>query len=487
MRRQGFTLVEMMVSLALVLFIMVILTQAFQAGLNSFRILKGVGNMEDNLRSVATILRRDLAADHFEGKRRISDESFWTVGPPREGFFRIWQGSRATPEGIDGDGLPSTRATDHMLQFTVKLRGNQPQDFVSAAGAPPQLTSLPSTFVNSPPDTRYQTGSDYNSQWFEVMYCLRQTGTTALPDNPSGGPGTPLFALIRRQLVVVPNNIQLNSAKLTFSPSDPRSYPDQLVTPYAEVSCKLIPSVARGSIPLLPQYLYSSGSQLYFNNPTDLTVPPRRFGMLPLVSNNNQPTLQHECAGLPSVPLQDPNTLSTSASLNRVRKCPMLGEMVYQTKLYGNVPASQWPSWLQKWWQPGPAYSVRPPDGTNLLGLPPPWQDNPLLQGADVLLTDVVSFEVKVLVPGALAFTELFDSTQVPANNPLFQGNGPRVFDTWSSVKDDTYDYSSWSNPNGPPIIRPPAPIPILALQITLRIWDRTTQQTRQITLVQDM
>ena len=93
MRRQGFTLVEMMVSLALVLFIMVILTQAFQAGLESFRLLKGVGDMEDNLRSVATILRRDLAADHFEGKRRISDESFWSIGPPREGYFRVWHGT----------------------------------------------------------------------------------------------------------------------------------------------------------------------------------------------------------------------------------------------------------------------------------------------------------------------------------------------------------------------------------------------------------
>src|SRR5262245_54057590 len=48
-RRQGFTLVEMMVALALTVFIMVILSEAFVTGLETFRQLKAIGDMEESL------------------------------------------------------------------------------------------------------------------------------------------------------------------------------------------------------------------------------------------------------------------------------------------------------------------------------------------------------------------------------------------------------------------------------------------------------
>src|SRR5205823_152210 len=107
MRRQGFTLVEMLVSLALVLFIMYILSQALITGLETFRQLKAIGEMEERLRMASTILRQDLRLDHFEGKRRLSDPSFWIQGPPREGFFRIEQAQASLLEGMDGDLIPS--------------------------------------------------------------------------------------------------------------------------------------------------------------------------------------------------------------------------------------------------------------------------------------------------------------------------------------------------------------------------------------------
>jgi prepilin-type N-terminal cleavage/methylation domain-containing protein len=499
MRRQGFTLVEMMVSLTLVLFIMVILSQAFQAGLESFRLLKGVGDMEERLRSVATILRRDLAADHFEGKRRISDDSFWTVGPPREGFFRVWHGTfyvnplnppppavlprtdwRNLIEARDGDGVPTTRATDHMLHFSVKLRGNQPQDFVSAR-VPAQMLTVSSNFFNPAPDARYQTESDYSSQWFEVLYFLRQTGTTVVPDSPAGGPGTPLYALIRRQLVVVPDNTQLNWVQpVTISDASQ-------LTPYAEVSCQK----RTNSLAPIPSLLFpSGGDKLHFNNPTDLTIPARRFGMVPSLGPV-QLSSQRERAGLPSVPLIDPN--ASGPVLDRARNCPMLGEMNYQNKIYG---PSGGPAWLLNWLAAGGLF--RDPFTNQVI--PPVWHDNVNLQGADILLSDVLSFEVKVLLPGANDFTDLFDSLRdptvypsprVPAHNPVFRDNpvtkqaGPRIFDTWSSVKDETYDYSGWFQQNSP--VSAPAPISIKALQITVRVWDKRTQQTRQITMVQDM
>src|SRR5258707_306991 len=82
--RRGFTLVEMLVSMALILFLLAILTEAFSAGMEAFRQLKAIGDMQDRLRSTASILRRDLAADHFEGSRRLSDPAFWTQGIPQQ-------------------------------------------------------------------------------------------------------------------------------------------------------------------------------------------------------------------------------------------------------------------------------------------------------------------------------------------------------------------------------------------------------------------
>ena len=197
-----------MASIALVLFIMVILSQAFQTGLESFRRLKGIGDMEEMLRAAVSVLRRDLSSDHFEGKRRLSDPAFWVQGPPREGFFRLWQGSPLIVEGVDGDGLLSTRATNHMLHFTGRLRGNGPQDFLSATLPMPFPNA---NFFNQPPDSRYQESAlEYKSQWFEVAYYLRKTGTTVEPGNMNWTIGTPLFALYRRQLLAVPDNSVVN-------------------------------------------------------------------------------------------------------------------------------------------------------------------------------------------------------------------------------------------------------------------------------------
>src|SRR5262249_13030922 len=80
--RRGFTLVEMLVAMALTMFIMVILSEAFATGLDSFRQLKAIGDMEESLRAAATVLRADLAADHYTGKRRLSDPDFYANVPP---------------------------------------------------------------------------------------------------------------------------------------------------------------------------------------------------------------------------------------------------------------------------------------------------------------------------------------------------------------------------------------------------------------------
>src|SRR5262245_22828321 len=110
-QRKGFTIVELLVSMALILFIMAILSQAFVTGLETFSQLKGIGDMEERLRGAATVLRSDLQQSHFEGGLRLSDPAFFAspnrtydaagnymISYPREGFFRIYQGARSTLE-----------------------------------------------------------------------------------------------------------------------------------------------------------------------------------------------------------------------------------------------------------------------------------------------------------------------------------------------------------------------------------------------------
>src|SRR5262245_41908564 len=143
-RRGGFTLVELLVAMALIVFMMLILSEAFSIGLESFRRLKAIGDMNARMRTAAIVLQRDLQADHFEGRRRVSDPNFWLLGPPSQGFFRIYHGSRPAntanapyfDEGTDADGIGSRRAVDHILHFTVKRRGNDRKDFFLARVPP---------------------------------------------------------------------------------------------------------------------------------------------------------------------------------------------------------------------------------------------------------------------------------------------------------------------------------------------------------------
>jgi type II secretory pathway pseudopilin PulG len=259
-RRQGFTLVELLVAMALIIFIMAILSSAFVAALTTFRNLKAVGDMAAKLRATTQLLRRDLAADHFDGKQRLSMD-LWTSGAPPQGFFQIYQGSAPSTvpgspcfiEGTDLSNNFSYRTVNHTLAFTIKLRGNQLGDFLTAPVPAPLLASSGSF---GPPEARYQSSS-YNYQWAEVAWFLQpsinpvtgQQDTTA-PDLVTGTPGVPLYTLYRRQRLAVPDNSLV--APIPYSPATAATL--------LEISC------------------WQNNNNFYFNSPTDLTVRERRFG-----------------------------------------------------------------------------------------------------------------------------------------------------------------------------------------------------------------
>ncbi len=430
-RRQGFTLVEMLVALALVVFIMTILSEAFVAASRTFRDMKAAGDMADQLRSATAVLRRSLAADHFEGKRRLSDPNFWSTGPlqegnavagpgsppvwaaspPQEGFFRVYQGTQVnqgrnvTEGAADLNNLLSFRSVDHMLHFTVKLRGNNRSDFFSATAPGTTLLTL------GLPESRYQdTNNNYNSQWAEVVFFLRaipdpstglQAVTAPTPTNPGG---VPLYGLFMRQLLAAPDN---SAAQVTIAGGTAANFPE------------ISGTVANGNLSV--------------NSPRDLTEPARRFGMTGTARN-----VTNNAAG----------TLSFTD--------PLTGALTYPTLKDDTTNTALW--------------------------------------GADLLLTNVLSFDVRLLAAGQPDFLDMFQLGQLylnggNPNNPTFNpnGGGPMVFDTWSCVKDDTTnEYAGWQTSGtvlSIPMWNGTTGPNIQAIQITLRIWNDKAQTARQVTI----
>jgi prepilin-type N-terminal cleavage/methylation domain-containing protein len=451
-RRAGFTLVEMLVAMALILFIISILVSAFVAGLKSVADFKAAGDLAEKERAVLTLLRRDLAADHFEGKKRLSQPDFWADGPPREGFFRIYQGISDKPEGMaplfaDLDGIPSYYQVSTALHYTVKLRGNTRGDFFSADV--PQGSPLLSAAGLGLQERRFEDSpNSYNAQWAEVaVFLAPATNAVGVLEFTDGAMPQPLFTLYRRQRLAVPDN-SLVQPPIPYQ--SPQAFDAAGNNLYLETSTNL--------------QLRDANGNLYFNSPRDLTMPVRRLGM-------------------------DPANAAGVFNL-------FYGGANYPIMAQENV---------------GYVFAQNGPLNTNY-------------QSADLLVTDVLSFDVRVIVDepipqqngqvvqGGTDFEDLYNLTDPNSpTRPLdprdatgktrvyyaFNNSYPnnaRVFDTWSSVTqpDANFDYSGWAQPgnaSSAPILNDTMgnKIRIKAIQITLRVWDFKTKKTRQVTMVQDL
>ncbi len=192
--RSGFTLVELMVAMALSLGIMVILTEAFKMSLEFTSHSGSTGRLIAQLDAAETVLRRDLHADHFlvsadtpgqTGKlidQRLDKLTNTLTGwvPPPGGFFQI-----RSPEPFfevnDRDSLAITTATNHSLHFTAIYPGGSEDGFFSA--------TVPSGSNNV-----------FRSRAAEVAYFL-----VPMPGSPRTSQdvnGRPLYNLIRRQRLV---------------------------------------------------------------------------------------------------------------------------------------------------------------------------------------------------------------------------------------------------------------------------------------------
>jgi hypothetical protein len=215
-RAAAFTLVELMVSMALIVLIMSILAQAFAESGALFRESKGLGDMNENLRTAVVRLRDDLLQRHFEGSKKLST-GYRDGSRPGEGFFRIQQGAPHLVEGVDPDGLPSYRVTADILHMSIAQTGERREHFFTAApiGVPPPQAGP--AWLEGPPDYRSNTAAGeffMNSQRAEIMWFLAPMLDPVLGTQMTAGAGaTPLFSLHRRtRLLVVDNNAAINGA-----------------------------------------------------------------------------------------------------------------------------------------------------------------------------------------------------------------------------------------------------------------------------------
>lgn len=246
-RRAGFTLVELLVAMALTLFVMTILVEAFGSGMDTFQTMRSLGDIQDNLRSTMTLLKTDLAQDHFEGARHLSDVNFWDE-PRREGFFVVTQGSRPVPgsrtyvdEGADLDGVNrSFLATDHRLNFSVRLRGNRRENFFfESTGGPLILKRNSATNNDRESIYGYDRLPTMSSQWGEVAYFLVKT-PVAITETTGGTPAYgPIFLhnLYRAANLTIPYVDELNKAPnaaagyYRISRTDPSTGQEKFLSP----------------------------------------------------------------------------------------------------------------------------------------------------------------------------------------------------------------------------------------------------------------
>lgn len=193
--RKGFTLVELLVAMALILFIMSIVSACFSEATESFRIFRSKAELSEKLRFITQTIRADLRSNHFENGRKLSDPDFWEQGPPKAGYFRVEQEFPNTltpnpstyiptyatsPMAGDTDvTLTATPHYKHVLMFTSFLKPDDYRGFHSISASTNASIASFRNAINSfsPADSRLENGQSFNSPHAEVAWFLGGTGS----------------------------------------------------------------------------------------------------------------------------------------------------------------------------------------------------------------------------------------------------------------------------------------------------------------------
>lgn len=158
--RAGFTLVEMLVAVALVSLMMVLFAQVFTLAGNSVSTQKGIARNDQRARTVMNMLRNDLQDRTFRTVVPFAD------GEPDPGTGPLWFENRRGYFYISEND--PTNPTDDVLQLVIKVDQDDP-----ITGIAQQLT--PADDTDNEPDA--DDGEDGNgvgsSQFAVVSYWVR--------------------------------------------------------------------------------------------------------------------------------------------------------------------------------------------------------------------------------------------------------------------------------------------------------------------------
>jgi len=425
-KRQGFTLVELLVSMAIIIFMLSIMSQAFVIATTCMQGMKTVGELIDKVRPVMTIMQRDLAADHFDGTKKLCDPDFWEYGPPREGYFSIIQGGVSEQETPSSGSvkyyISNSAISNHALTFTSKLPGKNPTEFYTAEY--PTTHKARMNAIYNYPNSNFATNPAYmmvqnarrfdfisdiiHCKWAELAYFIKPNGSVVAKDSAAIPlrADLPLHDLYRQQRVILPDVFDMNKAG--------------------------IPNVPGVPFNLFSHYVDSTTNKVVFNQPADVTAPWKRFG-------------------------------------NR-----------------GAAPSAL-PNFK----------AFADPTGLNDVG-----------NNSDLLLTNVISFDVRIINDSNLDFLHLYESGSgalvgyTNYNAPYADTfNSKVVFDTWTMERsqDPTKNYdlgdlstSKWQPTAFGGVSNYKVPfwngatgIKINAIQITIRVWDDKSSQARDFVLIQ--
>lgn len=449
--RSGFTIVELLVAMALIVFMMSIMSQAFIIATTAMSGLKRVTDLVDKVRPAMAILERDLGAYHFDGSRKLSDADFWKSGPPTAGYFSVWQdksnsnhspfGSTTASEFNNGsakstygegikDGVAFAMASadaNHMMAFTVK------------ANPVPNSTSIS-------PDDYFGLNLPYSGIGTDIPLNNKITG--AITQTYIGNDLAQIYFPGGAPSILTGNKfLNFKNQSLSNNGLGGSQRLEKLLTDWMEVAYFLRDSGRKtdNGVPictlyrqyrmLLPEANLVNSRTLYLNDPVSATPKP-------LETLYNISCFTNNDLSRPALPTDPSGNFWYADS-----KWP----------LKFNTPETLTIPWRRLGKRPynhaGVSVNSTAPDYLDPFFIPYNVQ-NPNHPGAysDVFLNNVLSFEVKLMVDNSMNFKSLWETAGVDArdiNDPAFNSN-PAI--QYAPVINAPDRYPGPDNVNNPPL-----------------------------------
>jgi type II secretory pathway component PulJ len=460
----GFTLVEMMVSVTLVVIMMLMFAQIFEIAAGSVSVQRGLAENSQRARTVVTVLRGDLDKRTFRLMIPIAPNEGQPLGltgrGERRGYFYI----------SENDPFDDT---DDVLQFTVDATLDvKNKNRLPYYGRAKLLA--PSNHINQPGWDDGQPGSGAaTSRAAEVSYVLRN-------------------GVLYRRVMLIREPLETTNPEPQYNNDTP-----MIPGPYDE---NVDPDPVNG----LSDMWNDFGFSIYFD--PDKGGP--RFHGLDSLDNSGESGFVS--LGIPSMRFghNHANGQPFEFALNDGAR-EFVGRYTQEETSH---PLFGYPGRIPD-----------PPIGNPMLRT----IDRPVINGVvdafrggprraeDVLLTNVHSFDVKVWDGEVGDFVDIGHNRTNDDGDPIghyhrfrnaLPAYGPRVYPTDVLAGDsDNRIYDTWhrnvelglnaaGDPFDPPPYRPTVdgtptgtPIPLRAIQITLRFLDVSSDQMRQLTIVHSL